>query len=29
MTTEEIAILSALIDVVVVGVWLALRGREF
>ena len=29
MTTEEIAILSALLAVVVVGVWLALRGREF
>jgi len=29
MTTEEIAILSALIAVVVVSVWLGYRGREF
>jgi len=29
MTTEEIAILSALIAVVVVSVWLGLRGVSF
>ena len=29
MTVAEIAILSALIAVVVVSVWLGLRGREF